>query len=96
MANLQSLIKHHNAKVLTDGKKPTRFWSFRYKDSCLLAGKCLAKCIVYKADVTTLTKVNSTIKNQMESLKLGLVTIAACLGTKGIQLIVNFLNTSGM
>ena len=93
---MANLIKHHNAKVLRDGKKRTRFWNFRYKDSCLLAGKCLAKCIVYKADVTTLTKVNSTIKNQMESLKLGLATIAACLGTKGIQLIVNFLNTSGM
>ena len=53
MANLQSLIKQHNAKVLTDGKKPTRLCNCRYKDSCPLAGKCLAKCIVYKAEVTT-------------------------------------------
>ena len=41
MANLQSLIKQHNAKVLTDGKKPTRLCNCRYKDSCPLA-----KCIV--------------------------------------------------
>ena len=27
-----------------------------YKDSCPLAGKCLAKCIVYKAQITTTDK----------------------------------------
>ena len=56
VANLQSLIKQHNAKVLTDGKKSTRLCNCRYKDSCPLAGKCIAKCIVYKAEVTTTDK----------------------------------------
>ena len=56
MANLQSLIKQHNAKVLTNGKKTTRLCNCRYKDSCHLAAKCLAKCIVYKAEVTTTDK----------------------------------------
>ena len=56
MANLQSLIKQHNAKVLTDGKKPIRLCNCRYKDSCPLAGKCSAKCIVYKAEVTNTNK----------------------------------------
>ena len=32
---------------------------------------------------------------QMESLKLGLTTISDRLGTKGIQLILTFPNTSG-
>ena len=35
------------------------------------------------------------MEHQMESLKLGLTTIPAGLGTKGIQLILNFPNTSG-
>ena len=56
MANLQSLTKKHNAKVLTDGKKSTRLWNCRHKDSCPLAGKCLAKCILLKAEVTTTGK----------------------------------------
>ena len=56
MANLQSLIKQHNVKVLADGKKPTRLCNCRYKDSCPQAAKCLAKCTVYKAEVTTTGK----------------------------------------
>ena len=56
MVNLQSLIKQHNANVLTDAKKRTRLCNCRYKDSCPLAGKCLAKCSVYKAEVTTTDK----------------------------------------
>ena len=56
MANLQSLIKQHNAKFLTDGKKPTRFHNCRYKDGCHLAGKYLAKCISYKAEVINIDK----------------------------------------
>ena len=56
MASLQSLIKTLNAKVLTDGKKPTRLCNCRYKDSSPLAGKCLAKSIAYKAEVTTTDK----------------------------------------
>ena len=56
MANLQSLIKQHNAKVSMDGKKPTRLCNCRYKDSCTLTGKCLAKCVVYKIEATTTDK----------------------------------------
>ena len=35
------------------------------------------------------------MEHQMESSKLGLTTVPARLGTKGIQLITNFPNTSG-
>ena len=56
MANLQSLIKQHNAKVLIDEKKAARLCNCRYKASCPLADKCLAKCNVYKAEVTTTDK----------------------------------------
>ena len=59
MDNLQSLVKQHNAKVLTDGKKLTRLCQRRYKDSCLLAGKWLTKCIVYKVEVTTIEKAQT-------------------------------------
>ena len=55
MANLQSLVKLHNAKVLTDGQKPTRLCNCRYKDSCPMAGKCSAKYIVCKAEVYSTT-----------------------------------------
>ena len=51
MANLQSLIKQHNPKVLTNGKKLNRLCNCTYKDSCHLAGKCLTKRIVYEAEV---------------------------------------------
>ena len=56
MANLKSLIKQHNSKVLTDRKKPTKLCNRRYKGSCSLVGKCLAKCTVYKAEVTNTDK----------------------------------------
>ena len=55
MANLQSLVKLHNAKVLTDVQKPTRLCNCRYKDSCPMAGKCLAKYIFCKAEVYSTT-----------------------------------------
>ena len=84
-----SSMKQHNAKVLTDGKKPTRLCNWRYKDSCPLVGKCLAKCTVYKCTAY------SSMEHQTECSKLSLTTILACLGTKGIQLILNFPNTSG-
>ena len=92
MANFQTIIKQHNSKVLIDGKKPT---NCRYKDSCPLSGKCLAKCIIYKQNLQPLTKVHSTAERQMESSKLRLTTIPDCLDTKDIQLTLNFPNTSG-
>ena len=55
-ANLQSLIKQHNSKVLMDAKKPARLCNCRYKDSSPLADKCLAKSTVYRAEVTTTDK----------------------------------------
>ena len=56
MAMLHSLIKQHNVKFFTDGKKPTRLCNCRYKDSCPLTSKCLTKGIVYKAEFTTTDK----------------------------------------
>ena len=47
-----------------------------------------------KQKLLPLTKVNSTLEHQMESSKLGLTTISARLGTKEIQLMLNFSNTS--
>ena len=50
------MAKQHNSKVLIDGKKPNRLCNCRYKESCSLAGKCLAKCLLYKAGVTVTEK----------------------------------------
>ena len=82
MANLQSLIKQHNAKLLSYGKKPTRLCKCRYKDSCPLAAKCLAKCIACKAEVTATEKSKLYYGTSDGDLKLGLTTITASLGTK--------------
>ena len=49
-----------------------------------------------KQKLLPLTNVNSTIEHQMESSDLGLTNIPDRLGTKGIQLILNFPNTSGI
>ena len=50
--------------------------------------------VTTEAEVTT-TYVRSTMEHKMENLKLGLKTIQDRLGTKGIQLTLNFLNKSG-
>ena len=42
-----------------------------------------------------LKNVSSTMEHQIENSKLGLITIPDYLGTKDIQLILNFPNTSG-
>ena len=49
MANLESLIKQLNAKVLTDVKKSTRLCNCIYM-------YIIQQCIVYKAEVTTTDK----------------------------------------
>ena len=87
------MAKQHNSKVLIDGKKPNRLCNCRYKESCSPAGKCLAKCLLYKAGVTVTEKRN--MEHQIESSRLGLTTIPDRLGTKNIQLILNFPNTCG-
>ena len=89
MAMLHSLIKQHNVKVFTDGKKPTRLCNCRYKDSCPLTSKCITIIQYTKQNLLPLTNVNSTMGHQMESSKLGLITIPAFLDTKGMQLILN-------
>ena len=48
-----------------------------------------------KQKFIALPHVNSTMEHQMEVSKLGLTTIPDFLGTKGIQLKLNFPNTSG-
>lgn len=50
--NMENIIKQHNAKIL---KQPPdeneRLCNCRNKTQCPLDGKCLSKCIVYKATV---------------------------------------------
>ena len=55
-ANMARVIKQHNAKILSSSDPSTttsRLCNCRDKGSCPLDGKCLEKCIVYKAEVTT-------------------------------------------
>ena len=64
MANLESLIKQLNAKVLTDVKKSTRLCNCIY--ICILFNNALYT----KQKLLQLTNVNSTMEHQMESSKL--------------------------
>ena len=60
-----------------------------------MTGKYPAECIVYKTKVTNIEKVRSFMVYRMKNSKLGTATITDMSGTKGTQLILNFLNTSG-
>ena len=53
MPNLQNNIKTHNKKILQQQEINTTesMCNCRKKDSCPLKGKCLSKCVVYKATV---------------------------------------------
>ena len=56
MPNVKNLIKQHNSKILNkDRDKIRRPCNCRIKESCLLNGKCLHQCMVYKAEVSTNT-----------------------------------------
>ena len=50
---MSSVIKQHNYKVLSTTQNVDRLCNCRNKENCPLDGKCLQKCIVYKADVIT-------------------------------------------
>ena len=52
MNNMFRVIKQHNCKVLST-KNVDRLCNCRNRDSCLLYGKYLQTCIMYKADVIT-------------------------------------------
>ena len=52
--NIENIIKQHNTKVLNDvNDEQQRPCNCRDKNNCPLDGKCLSKCIVYKAEVET-------------------------------------------
>ena len=57
MPNIGSIIKGHNGKILTKNlKQPTtnaNECNCRIKDQCPMQQKCLTKCVVYQAIVTT-------------------------------------------
>ena len=53
MSSMSSVIKQDNYKLLSTTKNEDRLSNCRNKDNCPLDGKCLQKCIVYKADVIT-------------------------------------------
>ena len=56
MPNVKKLIKQYNLKILNKGRdKIQRSCYCRIKESCLLNGKCLHQCMVYKAEVSTNT-----------------------------------------
>ena len=55
MNNIGSIIRSHNAKILSTTKTPTtppRTCNCRQRLNCPLDGKCLTECIVYKATVS--------------------------------------------
>ena len=53
MSSMYSVIRPHNYKVLSTTENVDRLCNCRNKENCLLDGKCLQTCIVYKADVIT-------------------------------------------
>ena len=56
MRNEKNLIKRHNSKILNkDRDKIQRSCNCRIKENCLLSGKYLHQCMVYKAEVSTNT-----------------------------------------
>ena len=59
MKNMGALIKQHNANILKDDREDTELGcNCQDKDSCPFKGQgisCQAKCLVYKAEVTTAT-----------------------------------------
>ena len=53
MSNMANIISGHNAKVLTPAPQENpRTCNCRTPDTCPLSGKCLTKCVVYRATVT--------------------------------------------
>ena len=62
LPNVKQMITNHNKHLLQghNNKKETpnnvKLCNCREKASCPLNGKCLAKCVIYKATVTETTK----------------------------------------
>ena len=53
MTNVGNIIKAHNAKVLSSPEDNSRECNCRKKAECPLNGKCLTKCVVYKAVISS-------------------------------------------
>ena len=60
-----------------------------------LAGNCLAKCIVYKAEVTTTDKRKLYYRALDEEFKTRSNNHTNSFSTKIVQVTLNFPNTSG-
>ena len=56
MPNVRQIITAHNKTILDKqtkaSKNPTKECNCRYKESCLLQGKCQTESVVYQATVT--------------------------------------------
>ena len=53
MGNMATIISSHNAKILNPAPtEDPRTCNCQRPDTCPLSGKCLTKCVVYKATVT--------------------------------------------
>ena len=53
MGNMATIISGHNAKILNPAPtEDPRTCNCKRPDTCPLSGKCLTKCVVYKATVT--------------------------------------------
>ena len=53
MENVETIIKRHNAKVLKSENIPDFDDKCNCRNDCPMPGNCRAKCIVYKAEVTS-------------------------------------------
>ena len=50
--NMENIIKQHNSKVLSDTcNTEVRLCNCRDRSKCPMEGKCLTKCIIYRAEV---------------------------------------------
>ena len=71
MPNMSNIITKHNKKVLNKKvETEKRTCNCRDKSSCPMEGKCLSKCIVYKADVKTANEMKyylGSVKDQFKT-----------------------------
>ena len=58
--NVKNLIKQHNSSITKSGTNTNKKdCNCRNKDNCSLDGKCLVKCTVYEATVSTTNQINN-------------------------------------
>ena len=101
MPSVQQIIKGHNQIVLKKSAQPTydqaeRTRNCRKKEECMLEGNCLAKGVVYQAQVTASRKTDTYVGlTCTRNLKLGSETTKCHSAGKHTRTTRNLTSTSG-